>query len=94
MLVTGSQTGTYTVNCDGTGVVTQTLTLSDGSTQTQANDFISTGAMLVPNPLGPFFPGQLVATAAEDAARIPSPIVPGGLFVTHRYSRLPDQPTQ
>src|SRR5271169_3364375 len=29
-LVTGTQVGTYTVNCDGTGVITRTLTASTG----------------------------------------------------------------
>jgi len=100
-LVSGSQTGTYIVNCDGTGVATRLVTLSDGTTTTQAEDFVITGAMIIngamvnPNSRGPFVQGQLFATAVEDAGRIPSPIVSSGLFVTHKYTRLPDrQPTQ
>jgi hypothetical protein len=91
-LVSGTQTGTYIVNCDGTGVVTRVTTLSDGTTTTQADDFIITAAMVTLSPRGPFFPWQLIATAVEDAGRIPSPIVASGLFVTHKYTRLPDRP--
>jgi hypothetical protein len=90
----GTQTGTYTVNCDGTGVVNRAVTLPDGTAATQSDDFVITGAA-VSGPLGKFFAGQLVATALADAGRDPSPIVSGGLFVTHTYSRLPDrQPPQ
>jgi len=95
MLVSGSQTGTYIVNCDGTGVVTRVVTLSDGTTTTQAEDFVITGAMVNPNSRGPLVQGQLIATALEDAGRIPSPIVSSGLLVIHKYTRLPDrQPPQ
>ena len=87
-IVTGTQTGTYTVNCDGTGVVTRVVTLSDGSTAKETEDFIITGATVVGRP---FFAGQLLATALADAGREPSPIVSGGLFVTHTYTRLPDR---
>jgi len=90
-VVTGTQTGTYTVNCDGTGVVTRVVTLSDGSTVNQMEDFMITRAQAIPNPHGPFSPGHLIATALADAGREPSPIVSGGLFVTHTYSRLPDR---
>jgi len=90
-LVSGTQTGTYTMNCDGTGVVIRVVTLSDGTTAKQMDDFIITGAKVIPNPKGPFFPGQLIAIALADAGRDPSPIVSGGLFVTHTYSRLPDR---
>lgn len=93
-IVSGTQTGTYTVNCDGTGVVTRVVTLSDGTTATQMDDFIITGAEVVQNSYGPFFPGQLIATALADAGRDPSPIVSGGLFVTHTYSRLPNRQAQ
>jgi hypothetical protein len=88
-LVSGSQTGTYIVSCDGTGVVTRVVTLSDGTTATQADDFVITGAMVIRNP--PFFPWELIATALEDAGRIPSPIVSSGLFVTHKWTRLPNR---
>ena len=90
-IVSGTQTGTYTVNCDGTGVVTRVVTLADGTTATQMDDFIITGAIVTPNRHGPFFPAQLIATKLADAGRDPSPIVPGGVFVTHTYTRLPDR---
>lgn len=90
-LVFGTQTGTYTVNCDGTGVVSRVVTLSDGTTAQQMDDFIITGATVMPNARGPFLPGQLIATSLADAGRDPSPIVSGGLFVTHTYTRLPDR---
>jgi hypothetical protein len=90
-LVSGSQTGTYIVNCDGTGVINRVVTLSDGTTATQADDFVITAAMVAPNARGPFSPWQLIATAVEDAGRIPSPIVSSDLFVTHKQTRLPDR---
>src|SRR5215469_2442997 len=37
-LVSGSQTGTYTVNCDGTGVITRLVKLSSGETGTVVSD--------------------------------------------------------
>jgi len=90
-LVSGSHTGTYIVNCDGTGVINRVVTLSDGTTATQADDFVITAAMVAPNVRGPFSPWQLIATAVEDAGRIPSPIVSSDLFVTHKQTRLPDR---
>ncbi len=90
-VVSGSQTGTYIVNCDGTGVINRVVTLSDGTTTTQADDFMITGATVIQNPRGLFFPWQVIATALEDAGRIPSPIVSSGLLVTHKHTRLPDR---
>lgn len=89
-LVSGSKTGTYIVNCDGTGVITRVVTLSGGTTATQADDFVVTGATVILNPSGRGSPWELLATALEDAGRIPSPIVSSGLFVTHKQTRLPD----
>jgi hypothetical protein len=34
--------------------------------------------------------GQLIATTIEDAVRVPSALVPGGLFVRRHYTRRPD----
>lgn len=80
-LVTGTQVGTYTVNCDGTGVVTRTLIV--GTTQTQqVDDFVITAA-IVKN-------GHKIATTIADAQRTPSAIVAGGIFLTRIYTRLPD----
>lgn len=89
-VISGSQTGTYIVNCDGTGVINRVVTLTDGTTATQTDDFVITGATVIANPHGPFFPLQLLATEVKDAGRIPSPIVSSGLFVTHKHTRLPD----
>lgn len=75
--------GTYTVNCDGTAVVTRILTASNGVTTTQTDDLLITKATMQED-------GQLIGTALEDAVRTPSAIVPGGLFVIRSYTRRPD----
>jgi hypothetical protein len=82
-IVTGTQKGTYTVNCDGTGVITRVVTASNGVTATQLDDFLITRATAKD--------GQFLATALADATRVPSAIVPGGIFVTRGYTRLPDE---
>ena len=81
-LITGTNVGTYTINCDGTGVITRVLTSSTGVVTTQMDDFVITTAT-VKN-------GVLVATTMEDAVRVPSALVPGGVFVTRHYTRRPD----
>ena len=81
-IVTGTQVGTYTVNCDGTGVFTRTVTASNGVTATQIDDFVNTKATVIHD--------QLIATALEDAQRTPSAIVPGGIFLIRSYTRRPD----
>jgi hypothetical protein len=79
-IVTGTQAGTYTVNCDGTGVVTRILTV--GNTQTlQMDDFIITGA-IVRN-------GMLIATSIQDAQETPSTIIVSGVFLTRVWTRVP-----
>lgn len=70
-IVTGTQTGTYTVNCNGTGKITRNLVASNGITATQVDDFIITGAIVN---------GGLIATSIADAVEVPSAIVPGGIF--------------
>lgn len=82
-IVTGTQVGTYTVNCDGTGTFVRTLTSSTGVVTTQTDDFLITQAKVEDD-------GQLLATALEDATRVPSALVPGGLFVFRSYTRRPD----
>lgn len=81
-IVTGTQVGTYTVNCNGTGQISRILTQSTGIVTTSIDDFVITGATVIN--------GQLVATAVQDAQETPSSIVPGGVFVTRVYTRLPD----
>ena len=80
-LVSGTQVGTYTVNCNGTGQFSRTLTQTNGTVTTSIDDFIITGAILQG--------GQLVATAIFDAQEAPSSIVPGGVFVFRTHTRLP-----
>lgn len=43
-IVTGTNVGTYTVNCDGTAVVTRVLTSSTGVVTTQTDDLLITKA--------------------------------------------------
>jgi len=62
-IVTGTQVGTYTVNCDGTGVITRTLTASNGVTTTQMDDFIIMGAIATISSFTP----SLLATGLADA---------------------------
>lgn len=82
-IITGTQVGTYVVNCDGTGTITRTLTSSTGVVTTQTDDFLITTAIERDD-------GNLLATALEDATRVPSALVPGGLFVFRSYTRRPD----
>jgi hypothetical protein len=88
-IISGTQTGTYTVNCDGTGVITTMLTTSTGVTATQLYDFVITGAIVQGGSFG-----VIIATSIVDAQRTPSAIVPGGIFLTRAYTRLPDRPSQ
>ena len=81
---TGTQAGTYTVNCDGTGTINRVVTSSLGVVTTQADDFAITAA-IVKN-------GQFIATAIVDAQRTPSALVSGGIFLTRVHTRLPDRP--
>jgi hypothetical protein len=79
-IVSGTQVGTYTVNCDGTGVITRIITV--GTTQTeQFDDFVIAHAILED--------GHLIATSVADAQRTPSTIVAGGIFLTRVWTRLP-----
>lgn len=83
-LVTGTVVGTYTVNCDGTGVVTRFVKTPTGVMGTADSDFVITRAVQGD--------GLLIATELVDAQRTPSLIVPGGTFLTRTYTRLPDRP--
>jgi hypothetical protein len=81
-IITGTQMGTYSVNCNGTGIFTRTLTSSTGVVTTQTDDFVITRAIERD--------GQLLAMTLEDMQRTPSALVPGGLFVIRSYTRRPD----
>lgn len=82
-VATVSSTGTYTVNCNGTGTITRIVTRPDGTTAPAVDDFIITEAIKwVGRPA--------LATKIVDAQRDPSVILPGGVFVTRVHTRLPD----
>jgi hypothetical protein len=81
-LVTGTNVGTYTVNCDGTGVVHKTTTTSSGTSESVEDFVISTAKVKH---------GQLIATTIDDAQETPSTIVPGGVFLIHHQTRRPDE---
>ncbi len=82
-IVSGTQAGTYTVNCNGTGVISRILTV--GTTQTlQYDDFVITGSVLKD--------GRLIATSVADAQRTPSTIVAGGIFLSRVWTRVPQAP--
>jgi hypothetical protein len=80
---TVTSTGTYTVNCNGTGTITRIVTRPDGTKALAADDFIITQAT---KPTW----GPPTATTIVDAQRDPSVILPGGVFVTRVHTRLPD----
>jgi hypothetical protein len=80
-IVTATQMGTYTVNCDGTGVFTRILTVN-GVKTTQTDNFVITKAVVKHH--------HLLATAIVDAQTTPSAIIPGGIFLTRTFTRLPD----
>ena len=84
-LTSTSSTGTYTVNCDGTGVYARVLTnLTTGVMTKSVSDFVITGAVTS-------FNGVLIATSIVDAQETPSIIVAGGVFVFYLHTRLPNQ---
>lgn len=79
-IVTGTQEGTYTVNCNGSGVITRVLTT--GTTKVnQLDNFIITG--------GRWVDGQLIATSIQDVQETSSALVAGGLVVTRVWTLLP-----
>lgn len=84
-IVTGTQAGTYTVNCNGTGQFLRVLT-TNGVSTTQVDDFIITGAIKVAGASG----FVMLATSIVDASQVPSTIVAGGIFLSRTQTRLPD----
>jgi hypothetical protein len=82
-ITTGTQNGSYAVNCDGTGTVTRILTASNGTTASQVDDFVITAAIVKHR--------EFVAIAVTDVQRVPSALVPGGIFVTRVMTRVPDE---
>ena len=86
-IITAVQVGTYTVNCDGTGVITRTLTASNGVVTTQTDDFVITTGVSERSHRREG--RRLIATSMVDAQTVPSAIVAGGIFLTRTYTRLP-----
>jgi hypothetical protein len=83
----GTQVGTYTVNCDGTGVITRTTTLASGQTNTYVDDFVTTAAV---------WSGVIIATTITDVAENPTTLgaTPAGLYQTRLQTRLPSSSGQ
>jgi hypothetical protein len=81
IVVPVSFSGTYDVNDDGTGFDQFTATLPNGTTVTRSEDFVITKAKVIG--------GALIATEIVAALREASAVVPGGVFLTHTYTRLP-----
>jgi hypothetical protein len=80
-----TSTGTFTVNCDGTGTYSRVLTnMTTGVTSNFTGNFVITRAVLKD--------GQMIATSFTDAQVEGSAIVPGGVFVYYVHTRLPDAP--
>jgi hypothetical protein len=84
-VTSGKNIGTYTVNCDGTGVISRVTTLATGATAIALDNFVITAAL---RPTQAGLP--MLATAITDAGQNQSTLVPGGLFITRVQNRLPD----
>ncbi len=73
--------GTYTVNSDGTGTISLTITLPNSTTANATEDFVITKSEIRD--------GIPIATEIIDAQEQPSTVIPGGVFVTHTYTLRP-----
>ena len=88
-IITAVQVGTYIVNCDGTGVITRTLTASNGVVTTQTDDFVITSGVSERSHRREG--GRLLATSMVDAQTVPSAIVAGGIFLTPNVHTTADK---
>jgi hypothetical protein len=84
-LVTATQAGTYTVNCNGTGQFLRTVTTNTGITAVQVDDFVITSAIRSTQAGQP-----LLATTIADVQEVPSAIVAGGIFLARVHTRMLD----
>jgi hypothetical protein len=82
VIVSITFTGTYTVNSDGTGTMSLTIMLPNNKTANATEDYVITR--------GKLRGGMPVATEIVDAQEQPSTVIPGGVFVTHTYTRRPE----
>lgn len=82
-IIRGTNRGSFQVNCDGSGVITRTATLSDGTTIPTYDDFVITNGIVQD--------GKLVATALRDAQRSAS--IVQGSFLSRKHVRLPSSKT-
>ena len=76
-IINGTNRGSFQVNCDGSGVITRTATLADGTTIPTYDDFMITDGIVRD--------GKLVATVVMDAQRSPSSVQ--GSFLTRKHVR-------
>ena len=72
-----TQNGSLSVNCDGTGTITRVL----NGTIMQIDDFVINKGIVEH--------GRRIATEIQDAQRVPSAVVPGGIFVIRVHTRRP-----
>lgn len=82
-IITGTQLGTYSVNCDGTGTITRTITSSTGVVTVQTDNLLITKSSEGSHD-------SPLAIALEDMQQTPSALVAGGLFVSRSYTRQSD----
>ncbi len=82
IIVSITFTGSYTVNSNGTGTMSLSIILPGGRTANAKEDFVITRANIRE--------GVPLATEIVDAQEQPSTVIPGGVFVTHTYTRRPN----
>jgi hypothetical protein len=76
--------GTYTVNPDGTGTMTLTVTLPSGASANVTEDFVITRTKVID--------GNLIATEIQDAQEVPSAVIDDSSLVIHTYTlRRPEK---
>ena len=78
-----TNTGTYTVNCNGIGTFDRVVTRPDGTKAVATDDFIITGGIEKD--------GKLLATRIFNMQREPSVLLPGGVFVTRTHALRPSK---
>ena len=70
--------GTYTMNSDGTGIMTVLVTLPGGGTATVKEDFVITKSKVVD--------GVAIATEVQDAQQVPSAVIDNTSLIYHTYT--------
>jgi len=80
-----TSSGTYVVNCNGSGTITRVVTRTDGSKATTADDFL----ILEGVEQG----GKIIATTIFDAQQGPAVVGAGTAFVTRIHTLRPNRNT-